>query len=282
VILVAVAFVSSWSTQAYAESAPKRVVVYIEATGMDLTTARGRLHDSIPEKVVALDPSDFRSNLTEKGQKTTLAQSFSSPKERATLFWRIRQALSDLHADLAVIALIHDTTTVRIARVTVLTQSEETPRLDQVIMLDPARMKTDATKIKDVLGPTLQDLTAPEEEPPAPTPSASPAEPVPATSSTGGQAPSILAEPRAAAKPRSKAPLYGLGGGAVAGAAVGTIFGLRALSAASSYKSTPSTVTAADGQGYATISTVGFVVAGVLTAATLYFLFGPSSDSDSP
>jgi hypothetical protein len=107
---------------------------------------------------------------------------------------------------------------------------------------------------------------APAATSPAPQPSAAPAAP-PDTSSAHVFRP-------------SRGYAYLTGGIALAAIAVGSIYGVRALSASDDYKSHPTVDGLTTGEGYATISTASFVTAAVFAAATAAIWIG-SSGSES-
>jgi hypothetical protein len=85
--------------------------------------------------------------------------------------------------------------------------------------------------------------------------------------------PVVIAPQPAAPTPTSRAPsrsyAYVTGGLAIAALGIGTVFGVRALSASSDYDRDPTVDKAVTGESYATVSTVGFIAAAVLVGTTV-------------
>jgi hypothetical protein len=178
-VIAFVCFVTSWSR---AETAPKRMIFYVEGVKVDVPAARARLKDSIPDNIIALDAVEFQAAMTANGQTGPLGQSIADAKERPALFTRMRQASTDLHADGVVLVLMHETANLRLARIIVLYGNEEAPSFDELVTLDPSKAK-DAAKIKAILRPELERFVAasepviPEPRPVAPEPVVPPAVP---------------------------------------------------------------------------------------------------------
>ena len=86
-------------------------------------------------------------------------------------------------------------------------------------------------------------------------------------------------------EPRSKVPAYVTGGVAVAAAAVGTVFGIKALGDSSDFKDKPTTKTADDGENNALVADMMFGIAitfGVTSAVLFLSNDAPSSAKALP
>lgn len=210
VLIGAVAFATE--SGAHAEVGPsKRIVVYVEVTSGDPAVVRSRLRDSIPASVLPADALDYRAALA---PKKALKASLSTPKERAALFLRMRDAAREIHADGVLAVLMTEAAKRRSARVIFLATTEEKPVLDEVVALEAATAKSDAARLKSVVGPALQrfaassEVAAPPaiETPAAEPPAAPPPAPVPPSPAEVTPPESREAPPREAPAP-SRPPI---------------------------------------------------------------------------
>jgi hypothetical protein len=213
------AVVLFFAETASAKQPEKRIALYLEVTGADATAARARLREALPQDVVLVDTDEFRAALAAAGQTAPVGQAYGVASRRPAVLHRVHAAAVDTHADGVVVVLMYDTPKLRITRVIALLGDTESPSVDEVVKLGPAKANTDAARVRTVLTPSLEPFLQPPPVsadptwagatlPPAPKPPTSDHVDPAAPSAAEGPPPRNLAEVEVRVWPQAGAPNF--------------------------------------------------------------------------